>query len=111
MNEKDLNVKGRANINNIVDSEGDLNIKISFENIIENDGTDIVELQDSNVASSSISEEHQIKNSIESIECELVIEEELTTNCEIDIDGNFYINDVDSDKYEINENAELIFNH
>jgi hypothetical protein len=111
MNEKNIIVKSTSKINNLIENSGDLSIDISFENILQNDGVELNELKDSNLQSVKISEDVEILNSINSIECELLSEASLEVNMEIDVDGELYISEVDANKYEIDENSELKFNY
>lgn len=114
MSEKILDIKTNVVANNLptlTETNGDLEITVDYDNSSVNSGTELIELEDPNTSKVEILEERRLKNAIEGIECELLINQSVDIIYGVDVDGSLYVSDVDSEEYEINNNAELIFNH
>ena len=115
MAEKILNVKTNALANGLPtlgDVNADLTITIDYDDSSVNVGTELVILEDPETSKVELLEERRLKNSIEGIECELLINQSVDIIYEVDVDGNIYVTDqvAKANSYEINNNAELIFN-
>ena len=113
--ERDLNTRGNSAVNGFTSlgqTNGDLKIDISYDDQSVNIGLEPVPLKDPRTSAIEIMEERKVKNSVEGIECELLINQEIKPIYEVDVDGTIYLSDIksESDNYEINNMAELIFN-
>lgn len=114
--QKEIPVKTNSRVNGLAtlgQTNGDLNLSVSYDNESTNVGTELVELEDPNTSQVEILEERRLKNAVEGIECELLINQSVDIIFEVDIDGSIYVTDevAKANGYEINNNAELIFNH
>lgn len=116
MSEKVLNNKTNALANGLptlAATNADLTITIEYDDTTVNVGTEAVELEDPNTSQVEILEERRLKNSVEGIECELLINQSVDIIYGVDVDGSLFVTDEVSkaSNYDINNNAELIYNH
>jgi len=114
MAERDLTVKTNSQVNGLpaLDSiNGDLSISVSYDDTTVNVGVEPVELEDPLTSKVEILEERKLKNALEGIECELLINQDADIIYQVDVDGSIYVSDQKSrlDGYEINNNAELTY--
>jgi hypothetical protein len=86
----------------------EINCLYDADIVVEN-GIPIV-LENCKIASIEIAEQSVIKNNINAEECFLLVEQKGEIYLFVDNDGELYISDDGVDGYEINTNAELIFN-
>lgn len=66
---------------------------------------------DQKIYKSEISDIVQIENSVKTIEGELLLLSEENIRYTIDINGDFILEDIVSDRYVINDNGELEYNY
>lgn len=114
--QKELNTKTNALANGLptlAATNATLTMTVNFDDSAVNVGTERVELEDPNTSQVELLEERRLKNAIEGIECELLINQSVDIIYEVDVDGSLYVTDqkAKAENYEINNNAELIFNH
>lgn len=112
--EQELKVKTNAvadNLTTLTQTNADLTVSVQFDNELVNVGTEAVPLQDPNLTQVELLEKRKLKNSIEGIECELLVNQSVDTILEVDVDGNLYITDQQDqvENFEIDNNAELIY--
>jgi len=114
MKEKTLNTISKSNVNNL-DSLNSLNGSISIrtdfvkEQVID-DNNNVVDLNATTTDEIEILESRKRKNGIEGIEGELLINQNIKPIFQVDVDGSILVSDENvEDKYEINDQGELIF--
>lgn len=97
------------NLNNLSSTNGKLTIETNFERNEElNDFGEILELNKISTDQVEILDKRKVKNGIEGIECELLVNHSKDVRFELDIDGSLNITDYNVEKYELNDLGELI---
>ena len=106
--EKVLNTISKANSKVNSDTEASLNFMTEYEKDKEQIGDDFLQLNPISVDAVELLDTKKIKNGVEGIECELLVNISKDANFEVDIDGTLNISDYNTDKFSINELGELI---
>lgn len=113
--EKDLTVKTNSSVtglSTLTQTNGLVSMNISYDDSVVNNGVEPVTLQDPRTSKVEILEQRKLINSIEGIECELLISQNVNPIFEVDVDGSIYVSDIteEAENYQINNMAELEFN-
>lgn len=110
--EKQLNTISKNkidNLNNLSSINGKLTIETTFQKNEElNDFGNILKLNKVSTDEVEILNKRKIKNGVEGIECELLINHSKDARFELDVDGTLKVTDYNVEKYELNELGELI---
>ena len=107
MQSKQISNKSLSAVNSL---SGAVTMSIQYDDdVYTNSGQQRI-LQTPKVAQVELMEEPIIKDNINSLEGELMIQKAGVSIPFVDNNGDFYISDEDADLYEINDNGELIFN-
>lgn len=113
--EKDLTVRTNSSITgfaSLSQTNGVVAMNVSYDDSIYNNGVEPIPLKDPRTSKVEILEQRKLINSIEGIECELLISQNVNPVFEVDVDGSIYVSDItdEAENYEINNMAELEFN-
>lgn len=102
-----------SGLNTLTETNADLTLSVNYDDSTVNVGTEPVELEDPETSAVEILEDRRLKNAVEGIECELLINQSVNIIYEVDVDGSLYVTDEKSkaNNYDINNNAELEYNH
>lgn len=106
--EQILSTVSKATSEVLTEIEATFNLSTSFEKSQEQVGDDFLQLNPVSVDEVEFLDSKKIKNGVEGIECELLVNHSKDVNFEIDIDGTLHISDYNPEKYSINEQGELI---
>lgn len=109
--ENKLNNVSKIEINEITANSGIFKFSCDYQQNKEtyNNG-DILELNKLSTDEVELLSERKVKNGIEGIEGELLINHTNDASFELDINGNLKVVDYNVDKYYINDMGELILN-
>jgi hypothetical protein len=113
--ERDLTVKTNSSItgfSSLAQTNGVVAINVQYADSTQNIGVEPVELKDPRTSQLEILDQRKLINSIEGIECELLISQGVQPVFEVDVDGSIYVSDIvdEATNYQINNMAELEFN-
>ena len=89
-----------------IDKEGNIKIETKFLPFEQGEGLSADLMNEGDFV--LLSEEEGVLNGIDYEEGDLLFNTDSSVSVSIDIDGSINISDCDVDKYEINENGELI---
>lgn len=108
-----LNTRSRSKIeglSTLTDNNGTFDLSSSFDDVINIVDANPVTFNDSTTQEVEILYNRKLKNGIEGIENELLVNQEIEVILEVDVTGELIMSDFESQKYIIDDNAELIFN-
>ena len=98
------------NLNSLNAVNGKINISTRYFRNTGTEENEPIELHDFSTDEIEILEERKRKNGIEGLECELLINQTTNSIFQVDVDGSILVSDKNvEDKYEINDQGELIF--
>lgn len=106
--EQAINTISRSEANGFQDNKGSFTLDVNFERNQEQDGNELVTLNDLSIDAIEILQEQKRKNGVIGLEGELLVNHNSDVLLEVDNDGSFIITDYNVDKFSINEMGELI---
>ena len=92
------------------DIDGKIKISVRFDKDLINENSEILSVPQSKLSSTKLLEQKEIRNSVEGLEGELLIDKDSSSILEIDVTGELHISNDESDKYEIDDLGHLIYN-
>lgn len=110
--EKVLNTRSRSSVDgltSLTDTTGNFKVAISFDDMVFNENSNLVELPDPAAQEVELLEERKIKNGNGGIENELLINQEPKIIFEVDVTGDLIVSDDQAFQYFIDNMAELQF--
>ena len=94
----------------LASTSGVFSLNTTFDNSSVNVGNEEVDLIDPLTQELKLLEQRELRNGLEGIECELLINQDVKVIYDVDVTGELYITDKDAESYLIDGNSELNFN-
>jgi hypothetical protein len=110
--EKTLNTRSKSEIEGLTslsDDTGLFNMSVSFDDASENVNSELVTYPGSPAQEIELLDRRKLKNGVEGIENELLINQEIDVVLEVDVTGELIISDDEAEKFFIDDEAELNF--
>lgn len=113
MAEQILDTKSRSKVEGLptlVATNGLFSLNTTFDNSSINIGNEEIEFLDPSTQELKLLEQRELRNGLEGIECELLINQDVDIIYDVDVTGQLFITDKNFSQYTINGNSELNFN-
>lgn len=112
--EKALNTRTRSQVDNLTtlsSDNGSFTMSVNFDDNVSNVDSELVTFKGAPTEEIELLERRKLKNGTEGVENELLVNQDIDIILEVDVTGELIVSDEESDKFFIDDIAQLNFNY